>query len=385
MRAKGPERDVPPGKKKKKEMNTAFFFAVLSAVVSFSEAWVSVCENVLDVPRPANSCPAPFRRGHSLVIADGNAFIFGGNTHAGQREAQARFRSDLWSYSLGAGKWRELRLDWRELSSNWSFPPSPPRPDSPPARSNHVMVRSGMSPSSPLVLAGGQASKDGPAIDDVWEYSPVQNSWRRLATKTGQLSHSAGVVLGGSLYIFGGVNLSSGSYSNELVKIELEPGAVPQKLASFGARIPRPRARHTAVLVGGSRMAIFGGRNASAALNELWELDLRNLTWTNRPAKGYWPSGRFSHAATVCQRSGIAADQEVMVVVGGQDTAHTVFSDVWSFDFGTATWTFPMSDTRKRAEAAIDCVNSKLFVFGGADTLDMGAVFNDMSWAPMIC
>jgi hypothetical protein len=81
------------------------------------------------------------------------------------------------------------------------------------------------------------------------------------------------------------------------------------------------------------------------------------------------------------------AGEDVLVVLGGQDTANTVFDDLWAFDIGSGAWVLAASDTRKRAEAAIACVSScrRVVVFGGADAPDRSAVFNDMQWMELRC
>ena len=59
-----------------------------------------------------------------------------------------------------------------------------------------------------------------------------------------------------------------------------------------------PRAGHTATLLPGRKLLIFGGQNKSGPLGDLALLDLTNMTWYRPKPSGNPPSKRSGHTAS---------------------------------------------------------------------------------------
>jgi len=64
-----------------------------------------------------------------------------------------------------------------------------------------------------------------------------------------------------------------------------------------GGGAPTARYGHTANLVGGSKMYVFGGTNGLAYYNDLYILDLENNAWNKAETTGPAPCPREGHAA----------------------------------------------------------------------------------------
>jgi N-acetylneuraminic acid mutarotase len=75
-------------------------------------------------------------------------------------------------------------------------------------------------------------------------------------------------------------------------------------------------------------MYIFGGRNNQQDLADLWNFDPQTQIWTQiMDAVGFMPTGRQAAAACVHGSN--------MVLLGGE-SATTVFSDVFLYNFGSS-------------------------------------------------
>lgn len=113
----------------------------------------------------------------------------------------------------------------------------------------------------------------------------------------------------------------------------------------------------------GDNIIISGGKFSSGKKSdEVWEYRISTDSWTqknNYPFAGRWRSG-----ATVLNGTGY--------LVFGQDTGSAYRKELYSYSPSNDIWTklsdFPMP--KGRAYAALQPTNSKLCVFGGADSLN---------------
>ncbi|XP_024545449.1 serine/threonine-protein phosphatase BSL1-like [Selaginella moellendorffii] len=128
-------------------------------------------------------------------------------------------------------------------------------------------------------------------------------------------------------------------------------------------RLPAQRARagHTATLVGGSRMLVFGGRCGDQFMNDLWEFDLQREKW--RQLQEHAPfAARAYHSATVVGKN-------TLWIIGGSD-AKTIHDDVHALNTETLEWSTPVLKSqgtpRGTHAAVIHPLNPKcILVFGG--------------------
>ena len=75
---------------------------------------------------------------------------------------------------------------------------------------------------------------------------------------------------------------------------------------------------------------LFGGRDGSAVFSDLWSYDLSSDTWSEVPAPA-GPAARFGHEA-------VWHDHVGLVVWAGQ-AGTTFFHDLWAFDPDASAWT----------------------------------------------
>jgi len=339
-----------------------------------------VCGNVLEAVEGA--CPAAFRRGHTLVAGSegGVLYVFGGQTLAQVVGGDTRPRNDLWAVDVLSGEWNELYLDWRETTANWTldctaYAAAAAAPVAP--RSSHIMAS--VPGTREIVFAGGQCGSS--VMDDLWTFQTQSRTWTRLATHTTQLARSSGVVWNNTLFLFGGINASTDECTNRLLAVPLKgPAAgVPVEITPAAAddSWPQPRAMHTATVFNGT-MVVFGGTNSTTALNDLWTFDFASRRWTRVENSGSdaWPAGRFAHAAALCDAEASGVGNPILAVQGGMRSSSQVFSDLYTFDFVTQTWSFRTNEGRTRAFAGIACISSRVWVFGGTDM--QYSVFNDL-------
>jgi hypothetical protein len=121
----------------------------------------------------------------------------------------------------------------------------------------------------------------------------------------------------------------------------------------------------------GDRMIVFGGRNCSGPLNDVWELSLSGAaTWTQLAPTGTPPAGRGYHATIYDP-----VRDRMIVFDGGNGSL--IFGEVWALSLsGTPAWTLlapsgaPPS-ARNVSSAIYDPVRDRMVVFGGYDGAQM--------------
>jgi hypothetical protein len=73
---------------------------------------------------------------------------------------------------------------------------------------------------------------------------------------------------------------------------------------------------HSATLISGDRLAVYGGRAAPGQpFDNFYVLDLNTMTWRKPEVKGSLPAGRFRHTAS---KMVDASGKEKIVVFGGK-------------------------------------------------------------------
>jgi len=95
---------------------------------------------------------------------------------------------------------------------------------------------------------------------------------------------------------------------------------------------PRPckRAGHGACLLG-HKMIVFGGAQRDLRFNDVWVLDVIEMTWSCPNIRGKKPSGRFGH-------SQMAVDDHTVLILGGCGGPNLLFGDVWILDTNDWIW-----------------------------------------------
>eukprot|EP00299_Pterocystis_sp_00344_P013409 c6567_g1_i1.p1 GENE.c6567_g1_i1~~c6567_g1_i1.p1 ORF type:complete len:425 (+),score=81.03 c6567_g1_i1:179-1276(+) len=231
----------------------------------------------------------------------------------------------------------------------------------PAPRSDMDMLSRGM---ESLYLFGG-LTNDHSVLGDFWKYDIGKRVWSELGGDgTGRPGARCWHTMGVSpdlkkLYLFGGFN---GTESlNDLWRYEF--GKNQWKLIKPSLSLPSPRDRHSMVVYQ-KNIIVFGGYGGLYS-NDMWRYSTEENSWsqveTSAPSSG-GPAPRRSHHAAIVKTT---------MYMSGGNNAHTVFSDVWAFNFDTSTWALVSSGSsaprRTRAMLLSDGI-SRLFTFGGFDS-----------------
>ncbi|WWC57721.1 uncharacterized protein I303_100255 [Kwoniella dejecticola CBS 10117] len=187
--------------------------------------------------------------------------------------------------------------------------------------------------------------------------------WSTIDTRGEQFpplrAHTTTLV-GDKLFIFGGGD--GPTYSNEVWILDTVThrfSRPPIGTTSSKSSIPPPRRAHTTVLYR-NYLVIFGGGNGQAALNDVWALDisdLSNLHWQEWKTKGDVPQKKGYHTAN------LVGDK--MIVFGGSD-GHASFADIHVLNLQTRIWTLISTDVKhNRLSHTSTQVGSYLFIIGG--------------------
>ncbi|KAG6496067.1 hypothetical protein ZIOFF_043915 [Zingiber officinale] len=177
----------------------------------------------------------------------------------------------------------------------------------------------------------------GMHFSDVLALNLETMSWSSIAT-TGQKpgsrdSHSVALV-GHKMVVLGGTNGTKKVNDLHMLDLKTKEWSKPTCLGAP----PSPRESHTATVIGDEKLLIFGGSGEGEAnyLNDVFLLDLKNMTWSSPAIKGEPPAPRDSHTATSIGNK---------IVVYGGDCGDHFHGEVDVLDIDTMTW----SRTKKSA------------------------------------
>jgi hypothetical protein len=130
------------------------------------------------------------------------------------------------------------------------------------------------------------------------------------------------------------------------------------------------------------RMVVFGGSDDSGLLNEVWALPLAGTpAWTQLTPSGTPPSTRRGHSAIYDQM------RDRMVVFGGRDLSGPL-NDVWALSLaGTPAWTqlTPSGappNAREGHRAIYDPVRDRMVGSGGSSSPYCSDVWWALEWNP---
>jgi MYXO-CTERM domain-containing protein len=271
--------------------------------------------------------------------------MFGGTkiTWDSGNNATATANQETWEWDPATGKWTNRTTTETK----------------PEARSGAAMVFD--SARNKFVLFGGRATS-GSNFQDTWEWDPTSGVWTKidifknlppLRAQHGMVfEKSTGKVLlfgGGrssstSSYLFGdmanGMALSLGDtwrYDPAgQIWSEVVSTTVPPPRHDFG--MVWDSARNKAVLFGGLSLAKSG--ETAVGLQDTWEWDSANGTWTNRTSAGDKPSPRYAHAMA------FDGKRKMAVVFGGWDaTAGSLLCDLWDWNPASGAWARRLTGT----------------------------------------
>jgi hypothetical protein len=241
-----------------------------------------------------------------------------------------------------------------------------------------------------LVSFGGCAQDRERCFNDVGllDTRPRPRRWRKPIVygraPAARGGHTATLV-GEHMYVFGGAG-AGGRPMNDVAVLDLQPrllsgasGVAPRmawgRPALTGA-LPARREGHSATLLGGSRIFVFGGFSEGRLLNDVAVLATGLLAWQRPDVSGEPPSPREGHVAAAAGDLGLIA---VFGGFGGAGAERGALADLVVLDTRTMAWTRPQHSgpapsARERAASLV--LGATLLISGGCDP-GRGRCFDD--------
>lgn len=258
--------------------------------------------------------PTP-RYEHSMALMGSKAYLVGGN-YAG------RYISDTWCLDLE-------KLAWSQVVSGSG---GEGQGTVPPPSAGHAAVVYNAS----LLLVGGHERLErvkGKVKSfspmRVYSLDPIARAWSEWATtgvgEDGERpmqrgGHTASLIGGSKLYMFGGENPNR-KPCNELWVLDLKTNEWSKPEVSGEA--PLARSSHTAVTYLERYIVIFGGGSVSSCYNDVVVLDTQALSWIRPEVSGPVPPIRAGHASALLGT--------LMYMIGGGNNTKGC-SDMYSLD-----------------------------------------------------
>eukprot|EP01043_Picozoa_sp_COSAG02_P012190 COSAG02_NODE_467_length_21771_cov_39.020303_12_plen_1850_part_00 len=197
------------------------------------------------------------------------------------------------------------------------------------------------------LLFGGETD-DGRRLQDLWSLSE-ETGWQRLQVvgeSPARRSFHAAAVSGRKMCIHGGLH-GNGWLLNDMWCYDVYSHSWGEIQTD---RAPPPRMGHTMVALSGgsSQWLLFGGTgDDDVSSDTTWTIDLQvDSIWKQIHCRGSSPSPRKGHGAAQIHVDG----RDMVVVIGGTNTASEEQVDIWLLDHDDLT---PMTVHENGTEAAV--------------------------------
>ena len=326
---------------------------IVMLVLTFGVGAVAQAQMLTWDPWTTSGTPPSPRKGHAAVVvpAVDSIFVFGGQDRTG-------LLNDL--YVLRAAGYSHV---WAQLQ---------PRGTPPSQRAGHSMI---LVPSRNRILVFGGYTSSGRCLNDLWALDSLATGghWVLLSpggtpptpraehTAVYDSSYDRMILYAGrdsvpnplaDLWALDSVSIGNGRWR------QLSPVGTP----------PPPRFDHSAAYYSYFRhMIVFGGRNTSGALADLYSLDLTTPegTWSSWNPGGQAPSARYAHVATYS-----FSFYGMMFLFGGQSDSTHFFGDTYTLDTQWNRETLPFSPAPRSQMPVVPGLISPLWsileIIGGA-------------------
>jgi len=280
---------------------------------------------------------------HSGVVFDDKMYVYGGHITQPSSEYFHDVKQDMYEYSFGTREWATVPGTIA------------------PKRTEHSAVVWKDS----MIIFGGYSGVG--YENSVFSFNYATREWTLVDAKgeipTARSAHTA-VLYNDKMYVFGGWN--GQSCMNDLFELDLTTNV--WKSVKTDGPIPCSRCSHGTTVFsarGTDNLFIFGGyateRSGSpdkGYLNDLFELNLRTLTWKCSKQSGAVPSPR--------SRFRIVAHQNAIYLFGGWNST-THFSNLFKLSLDTGFWTDIDSNFDRDGLGQFSlCVNRDfMYIFSG--------------------
>ncbi len=355
---------------------------------SYDDLWIYYYDNDTWL-QLLSGCPPAKQYAH-WVEYDAVNRIFYLNSYGGYR-TDPRF----WMYNLTSGEWTIHKQTWPPhlrfqslvaaddqllVFGGWDLDASSPygelmRFDTTTLRWEALVTPGNL---EARTLQGTTRDRDGRRVfiyggsnlttdfHDLWVYNHSSNRWTKLTydypfprVTCPAVAYSS---YDSSIYVFGGINVSTGDFVSDLWRFSLVTGY--WSFISNGG--PSPRANCTMVYNRCERtLCVFGGTNGQALYSDLWSYSLETGRWRQLATSGRRPQDRYFHDAEFNPYT------NEMFVFGGCTRPDEPLNDLWVVSFENLTWRelSPANAPAARYGHSIDLDldSSELFLFGGHD------------------
>lgn len=179
-----------------------------------------------------------------------------------------------------------------------------------------------------ILCFGGLGSADRPYLDAV-RLNPSSCSWTDfpcVGDVPVDLSCTAATEYGDSIWLFGGIDRTTGLSVNTTYRLNVERNQ--WQIASPRGDMPRSRNSHTFVTCGGNMFA-FGGWDEGVFFDDLYVLHSHGREWLQMAQSPVRPCPRMGHSAAVFRNS--------MFVFGGFAHPNTL-ADLWEYNIALSRW-----------------------------------------------
>ena len=221
-----------------------------------------------------------------------------------------------------------------------------------------------------LYFFGGYQRKRGQYFNDLFYFDLDTKTWSGIETQgeapSPRTDHTV-VLYDGSLYVFAGYD--GRNRYNDLFRCTLKKQKYKWKMVQTEGTQPLNRFGHAAVVCNNS-MFVIGGWNGHDTMDDIYQYSFPSNLWFEiRRLKGVRPKPRYRHSAVVMNKT--------IFIFGGVDTNQQRFNDLFSYEVENRKWsavetTGPTPQQRTFHKSVI--FNNIMYVVGGFD----GTRLNDL-------
>ncbi|KXN92018.1 Tip elongation aberrant protein 1 [Leucoagaricus sp. SymC.cos] len=218
--------------------------------------------------------------------------------------------------------------------------------------------------SSAIALHGGFPCKNGDAVDpSLFLFNLVSRKWLKIpvaGSAPGSRQGHSMVVVGTTIFMFGGQSLQGPERLNELWAFDLKTIRTrPRWELVTPSSTEKPPPRDEFVFVSHQNQLILFGGNGNMRLSDTWAFNTNTRKWSQLQCMGDIPSPR--------NRTAGAMLDDVMYAIGGCSDSEDALKDVFALKIRERRW-FRVEGTGKvepRRGHAAACIGTKIFIFGG--------------------
>jgi hypothetical protein len=333
-------------------MRSTYF--LLACLICFAASapvyWIAT------IPNGDASSPIA-REFHSLTNIPGTPFnIMFGGVEFNSSEATV---GDTWLLDTSMPSWKPLN------------------PASSPAARAYVVT--GVANGEVILFGGMNLKSPRTFFSDVWRFNLSSNTWTQddfvLPSVLLPRSFAAGLVVGNSLFVFGGFVQALQTVTNDLWSYNIASKQWALLSSNGQAGAPRPRQGHSANFYNdtmrGPSILFFGGYNNTGGMSDTWQFIISTGVWIQITKDGdtSGPSPRWGQSVI------FTASPPTLVIFGGTFVGGSInpyYNDVWTLQYNGSAWNWTnllpdgnMEGPQRRGGQATVLSLGKSFTYGG--------------------